>query len=272
MHEKLPNFTLVENMNTRQFFSFSFCELSYRPLEFNSWKKNRQHFTNKKIWNKGDEVSNSANSLFGWGFRCLCRPRCLSSLFPCWCHVYSSFHLTKQFSLPWVPRFLSEGCSNLQIIWPLKVCMLWSHSLSTELILSEGIDHHTGDNDLYTTLYEQCLGFWTSHWILHTQGLSDGAYGLSSLTGESNRPTVRSRLHSTCRQHFLFNYPERWSLSVGFQPTTLSLILLAVALAKKNAIKLLEKLQLVIKKPGKYLIFFDQLPQSKSLVDRRRDY
>ena len=35
----------VEDMNARQRFSSSFCELRYSPLEVNSWK-NRQHMTN----------------------------------------------------------------------------------------------------------------------------------------------------------------------------------------------------------------------------------
>ena len=61
-----------EDVNTRQRFSFSFCELRNSPLEFNSWKI-RQHLTNWKSWNRSDEVWNSANSLFGWRFRCRCR-------------------------------------------------------------------------------------------------------------------------------------------------------------------------------------------------------
>ena len=60
------------DVNTRQRFSFSFCELRNSPLEFNSWKI-RQHLTNWKSWNRSDEVWNSANSLFGWWFRCRCR-------------------------------------------------------------------------------------------------------------------------------------------------------------------------------------------------------
>ena len=37
--------TAQYNVNTWQRFSFSFCELRYSPLEFNSWK-NRRHLTN----------------------------------------------------------------------------------------------------------------------------------------------------------------------------------------------------------------------------------
>ena len=32
-----------------------FLELSYSPLEFNSWKS-RQHLTREKSWNKSDEL------------------------------------------------------------------------------------------------------------------------------------------------------------------------------------------------------------------------
>ena len=182
----------MEDVNTRQWFSFSFCELGYSPLEFNSWKKNRQHLKNSKSWNKGDEVWKSANSLFGWGFRCRCHHRRLSSLFHCWCHVYSSFHLTKKFSLPWVPGFLSEGCSNRQKAWPLKVCMLWSHSLSTEPIPPERIDHHTGDNNLYDSLRTVCGFFNVPKNFIYARVVSR-VYGLSSLTEKSNRLTVHSR-------------------------------------------------------------------------------
>ena len=42
--------------NTWQRFSFSFCELRYGPLEFNSWRKS-QTFDKWKELNKSDEVS-----------------------------------------------------------------------------------------------------------------------------------------------------------------------------------------------------------------------
>ena len=35
----------MEDLNTSHLFSFSFCELRYSPIEFNSWKS-RQHLTN----------------------------------------------------------------------------------------------------------------------------------------------------------------------------------------------------------------------------------
>ena len=42
--------------DTWQRFSFSFCELRYGPLEFNSWRKS-QTFDKWKELNKSDEVS-----------------------------------------------------------------------------------------------------------------------------------------------------------------------------------------------------------------------
>ena len=66
----------VEDGNTRQQLSFSFPELWYSPLEFNS-RKIWQHLTN---WNKRDKVWSGANSLFKWRFRSRRRRCCLSSL------------------------------------------------------------------------------------------------------------------------------------------------------------------------------------------------
>ena len=65
----------VEDGNTRQQLSFSFPELWYSPLEFNS-RKIWQHLTN---WNKCDKVWSGANSLFKWRFRSRRRRCCLSS-------------------------------------------------------------------------------------------------------------------------------------------------------------------------------------------------
>ena len=48
LHTTTWNFLIsrfMEDGNTWQRFSFSFCELRYSPLEFNSWK-NRRHLTN----------------------------------------------------------------------------------------------------------------------------------------------------------------------------------------------------------------------------------
>ena len=68
----------VEDVNTRR-LSFSFPELWYRLLEFNSGKI-CQHLTNWTSWTKHNKVWSRATSLFNWRFRsrrCRC---CLSSL------------------------------------------------------------------------------------------------------------------------------------------------------------------------------------------------
>ena len=49
-------------VNTRQRPSFSFPELKYSPLEFNS-RKIRQHLMNRAKWKKRDKVESSANTL-----------------------------------------------------------------------------------------------------------------------------------------------------------------------------------------------------------------
>ena len=68
----------VEEVNTRQRLSFSFPELWYRLLQFNS-RKIYQHLTNWTTWIKHDKVWSTANSLkerrkssllFKWCFRC----------------------------------------------------------------------------------------------------------------------------------------------------------------------------------------------------------
>ena len=69
----------VEDTNTNQRLSFSFSELWYSPLKFNS-RKICQHLTNWTRWNNRDKVWSSMKSLFKWRFRsrhCCC----LSSLF-----------------------------------------------------------------------------------------------------------------------------------------------------------------------------------------------
>ena len=73
----------VENANTRQQLYFSFAELWYSLLEFNS-RKNCQHLTNWTSWNKRDKVWSSANKLFQWSFRCRRCLCCLSSLLANW--------------------------------------------------------------------------------------------------------------------------------------------------------------------------------------------
>ena len=69
----------MEDVSTRQRLSFSFPELWYNPLEFNSGK-NCQHLTNWTRWNKRDKVGRSATSLFKWRFLSRRRRRWLSSL------------------------------------------------------------------------------------------------------------------------------------------------------------------------------------------------
>ena len=68
----------VENANTRQQLYFSFAELWYSLLEFNS-RKNCQHLTNWTRWNKRDKVGRSATWLFKRRFLSRRRRRCLSS-------------------------------------------------------------------------------------------------------------------------------------------------------------------------------------------------
>ena len=70
----------VDDVNRRQRLYFSFPQLRYSPLEFNS-RKSRQHLTNLTRWNKRDNVSSSVDSFFKWPFRSLRRRCCLSSLF-----------------------------------------------------------------------------------------------------------------------------------------------------------------------------------------------
>ena len=69
----------VEDGNTTQQLSFSFPELSYSPLQFNS-RKICQHLTNCTRWNKRKKVWGSPNSLFKWCFRSCCWCCCLNSL------------------------------------------------------------------------------------------------------------------------------------------------------------------------------------------------
>ena len=69
----------VEDVNTRQRLSFSFPQLWYSPLEFNS-RRICQHLTNGTGWNKRDNVWSSANSLFKWRFRSRRHYCCVRSL------------------------------------------------------------------------------------------------------------------------------------------------------------------------------------------------
>ena len=71
----------VEDVNTRQWLSFSFPELRCSLLEFKS-KPIRQHLVNWTRWNKRDKIWKRADLLFMWRFhtRRHCRRICLSSL------------------------------------------------------------------------------------------------------------------------------------------------------------------------------------------------
>ena len=69
----------VEGGKTRQQLPFSFPELWYTLLEFNS-RKICQHLTNWTSWNYRDKVWRGANSIFKWRFRSRHRRCCLNSL------------------------------------------------------------------------------------------------------------------------------------------------------------------------------------------------
>ena len=69
---------LIE-VNIRQQFSFSFSELWYTPLEFNS-AKIYHHLPHWMRWNKGGKVWSSVNILFKWHFFIRRHRCCLSSL------------------------------------------------------------------------------------------------------------------------------------------------------------------------------------------------
>ena len=77
---KVPNFTFCRRRKLRQWLSFSFPELWYCLLEFNSWRI-CLHLTNYSKWNKRKNVWRSTNALFKWRFRTRRRRCCLSSLF-----------------------------------------------------------------------------------------------------------------------------------------------------------------------------------------------
>ena len=68
--------SFVEDMNTRGLLSFSFPEVQYSLLEFNS-RKICQNWTNWTRWNWRNKVWSRASSLFKWRFR---SPRRLCSL------------------------------------------------------------------------------------------------------------------------------------------------------------------------------------------------
>ena len=72
----------VEDVNTRQQFSFSFPELRYSPLEYINPRKIRHYLPNWTRWNKRDKVWSSVNILFEWRF-CSRRRRCSLRFLKC---------------------------------------------------------------------------------------------------------------------------------------------------------------------------------------------
>ena len=57
----LPFSRFIEDVNTRQQFTFSFAQLKYSPLEFNS-SKNHLSLSHCTRWNKCDKFWSNANS------------------------------------------------------------------------------------------------------------------------------------------------------------------------------------------------------------------
>ena len=115
-------------MNTRQRFYFSFPELPYSLLEFNS-RKNCQHLTNWTRWNKRDNVWRSSNSHFEWRFRSRRHRCCLSSLMSAWHH---HLPLTKMASIYVTFIWMSPSPTGGILIYMLRVTRVW-----TDVLLSE---------------------------------------------------------------------------------------------------------------------------------------
>ena len=106
----MPNFSFcIEDVNTTQRLSFSFPELQYSLLEFNS-RNNCQHLTNWARWNKRDKVWSCATSLFKWRFSNRRRHCCLSSLiiYPTQLTVHNK-HRVLSFSATEVVSHLQKG-------------------------------------------------------------------------------------------------------------------------------------------------------------------
>ena len=84
---KMPNFTFCPGHEHKKTNFFSFPELRYSLLEFNS-RKICQHLTNWTRWIKHNKVWSRASSLFKWHFHSLRLLCCLSLLMRqplCWC-------------------------------------------------------------------------------------------------------------------------------------------------------------------------------------------
>ena len=86
----------IEDVNTRQQFSFSFSDLRYSPFRINFWKI-PQHLTNWMKWGKINEVWKRSNSLLNWRFRCGCR--CLSALLPAYRLLAANSFIVMSFDL-----------------------------------------------------------------------------------------------------------------------------------------------------------------------------
>ena len=121
---------IMKHVKTRQQFSFSFPELRYSSLEFNSTKipKTCQIEWNRIRENKRNEVRDNANSIFKWRFRH--RRCCLSSLMALrWrrnvdflgCYLLVSVPLNQC----WSEGKHQEHLSN-SVEMSLKVYNLWS--------------------------------------------------------------------------------------------------------------------------------------------------
>ena len=86
---KCPFSRFVEDVNARLRLSFSFPELRYSLVEFNS-RKNANIWRTWTRWNKRDKVWSRANSLLECGFRSRPRRCCLSFFsLPTACRLFS---------------------------------------------------------------------------------------------------------------------------------------------------------------------------------------
>ena len=81
---RLQRESLVDDVNTRQWLSFSFPELWYSLLEFTQEKFQCQHLTNWTSWNKNDKVWSSAKTFYKWRFRSSRHVCCSSTLATVW--------------------------------------------------------------------------------------------------------------------------------------------------------------------------------------------
>ena len=108
---KVPEFTFCRGREHKTTTFFSFPELWYSPLEFNS-KNICQHLTKQMRWNKRDKVWTGTTSLFNWCF-CSRRHRCclssLMSLIPGYFHWHKRETEPKELTICSIPRL---HCTN----------------------------------------------------------------------------------------------------------------------------------------------------------------